>query len=90
MGIKYKFCKYEMTTFEFVGNMTAEVFLLLKEKTQTRGLVDNWNQFMAGFSNTMKTPCSMCQKINCWSPAVDQIDHVVALNKIKSERRHVK
>jgi hypothetical protein len=79
-----------MTTFEFVGNMTAEVFSLLKEKTQTRGLADGWNQFMAGFSNTIKTPCPKCQKINCWAHGIEQIDPVVELNMAKSEQPHVK
>lgn len=85
MSIKCRHCHYEMTTFEFIGNITAEVFLLLKGETQTRSITESWNQFMAGFSNKIKTPCPMCKQIDWISSGVEQIPSVNVKKKSKGQ-----
>ena len=57
--------------------MTAEAFLILKEKLKTRGLFECWNQFMAGFSNTIETKCPMCKKFEGWVSDSEKTDYVI-------------
>jgi hypothetical protein len=79
-----------MSTFEFIGHITAEIFLLLQDRIKTRGIIESWNQFMAGFSNTIKIPCPMCQKLECWLPDVEQVAPAVKLNTKNSGQAHAK
>jgi hypothetical protein len=77
-----------MSTCEFIGNITAEVFLILKEKIKTRGILDGWNQIMAGFSNTIELPCPMCKKFEYWLPDVEQIKATVESKSNNGDKIH--
>ena len=85
MSMKCKRCNYEMTTFEFLGHMTAEVFLILKSKLQTRSVSEGWSCFMAGFADKMQITCPVCEKFQGWLPATWQ-QHSANSNK---EQNHV-
>lgn len=89
MSMKCKFCNYKMSTFEFLGCLTAEVFLILQERTKTRGISENWNQFMAGFSNKIKIPCSMCQKVECWLSGSEQTNSCVEFKRDNNDQINI-
>ena len=88
MSIKCKSCLYKMSTFEFLGHMTAEVFLILKERLKVRGLLDDWNQFMAGFSRNMQITCPMCKACD-WLPDDELADQPSETNIMSKDQKHV-
>jgi hypothetical protein len=60
-----------MSTFEFLGCLTAELFEVLKGRL-TRSLSDDWDLCMTGFANDKKIACPICEKYVSWIPeAVD-------------------
>ncbi|MBY0353244.1 hypothetical protein K2W90_02660 [Candidatus Babeliales bacterium] len=81
MSIKCKSCTYEMSTFEFLGCLTAELFEVLKGRL-TRGVSDNWDQFMAGFSNDKKIACPICEKHVGW---IAEATYEAFIQKIKNQ-----
>lgn len=90
MSIKCKYCDYKLTTFGFLGHMTAEIFLLLQKSMQTRGITVGWSHFMSEFSNKIKIPCAMCQKTDYCLPEDVQVNSFVKSQNIEKGESHVK
>ena len=87
MSIKCKCCFYKMTTPEFLGHLTAELFEILKARL-TRGLSDGWNDFMAGFANDQKISCPICEKYVSWVPEAIDLDAFSQSCSAKKEHDH--
>ena len=74
-----------MSTFEFLGCLTAELFEILKGRLK-RSISSNWDEYMAGFANKEKMACPICEKYVSWTPeAIDTKDFTV---KMKREQEH--
>ena len=63
MSIYCKVCKYEMTTAGFMGNLTAEVFEILKARFTRFAF---WDDFMNDFANHQKLCCPQCENYVAW------------------------
>ncbi len=87
MSMKCKHCKYEMTTFEFLGHISAQIFLVLKERLQTRSVSECWSSFMAGFATEIKIACPLC-KSQVWVPEFWQGSDISLVENNGMEHEH--
>ena len=85
MSIKCTFCRYTMTTSEFLGHLTAELFEILIGRLK-RNLSDEWNHCMAGFANNEKISCPICKKYVSWVP--EEIDLDAFSPSCNAEKEH--
>ena len=59
-------CGAQATIIGFMGYLTGETLLIVKQKVLTRGFFDGVEEFFAQAATTTKMPCSVCNKETTW------------------------